>query len=902
MKKKLILVLLILAFSFNIDAQCTFNGTATALESRCRESGTITINMLPAAAYSYQITTGPITSALTSSNIFNGLPAGNYTITISLGGCSTTINSYVPGAYTEPGLLSATVKNIACPSGTGCITANEPTGGNNPYTYSIIAGPVTKPFQSQRDFCGLPSGAYTLQALDSCGVVRTTNYTVAYDTGTFVAYTYGYDLRHANCTDLVVCPLTGFSNTSSHSLMKVWYVKPNGDTLKVNQLESPVLCDTLVAESHTYGTWKMLGYDSCGRVVESTFSHTAPVFYLNYAGNNCNGNDVQFFNNWKYGIPITYVVKKCSDNSIVYNISQIPPTTFYSPTFSLIADTCYKFESYNNCGDTVKGNYTAPPKPVFNINACQGTGCSENGKGSISISEDYGTGTKPINFTIISGPDGVGMSASQTQFLSYVYLRDLVLGTYKVAAIDACGKKDTIEITLNKPLQRIVEITKTISCSGGALVHVKISTNFNTCNYAATSVGNNIYVTATNPGYNPSNVTNVAPTATTLGVWEADYFNVLPGNVLFRLYSNNDGCNWDTTINILTYAAPVLSSVAGYVCGASSIGTVNYTIAGGKPPYQYRVRQLGSTIWSAWQSNTVFSGINAGSYEINVQDACPNGSISFVSFNPWVKSGISTSSSCPSIGGTYSLTANPFVNGVNYEWLYNGNVIGTGATYNFSNFGLANNGTYKLRQVFPGSTCIDTAAVNILDCVTLPISFDKLYGVNKNNENTLTWKTFGNDADVKFHIEHSVDGVFFTTIETILGKNNSNGSDYKYTHSYISATNFYRIKIVSTQGNFQFSNIVKIEKKNTKNYEVNVNPNPFSAYLNIQIISDKKEKYYFVLYDIYGKTVLKRNIILQVGITNILLEKELALLASGVYFLETINSKNELIRKKVIKL
>ena len=72
MKKKLMLVLLLLAFSFNIDAQCTFNGTATALESRCRESGTITINMLPAAAYSYQITTGPITSALTSSNILMG--------------------------------------------------------------------------------------------------------------------------------------------------------------------------------------------------------------------------------------------------------------------------------------------------------------------------------------------------------------------------------------------------------------------------------------------------------------------------------------------------------------------------------------------------------------------------------------------------------------------------------------------------------------------------------------------------------------------------------------------------------------------------------------------------------------------------------------------------------------
>jgi hypothetical protein len=872
-----------LIFSNYVNAQCGFTGSAITSESRCKESGTITVNVLPSAAYTYQITSGPVTTGPRVINTFNALPKGSYVIRISLGSCSITIPATVAGNYQEPSLLSTTVKNISCPGGTGCITVSQPTKGRAPYSYAITAGPVTRPAQANGSFCSLPAGIYSVAAFDSCGVVRSSNYTIGYDTGRIRVVVYGWDIRFANCNDLILCTNTGFTNTSMHSMIKVWYIKPNGDTLKVNNLESmPISCDTLVGES-------------------TTVAHSAPTLYVSPVGQQCpDGYNVVIANMWKYNLQVGYIIRKCSNNQIVYNSTQNPPTTFYSDIFTLENDTCYRIEHFNSCGDTVRATYTAPSKPVFGINACQSTACGVNGKGSISVSENYLTGVKPIVFTIIAGPEGIGTTRTQGANASWVSYKNMALGTYKIAAVDNCGNRDTLDITLDKPLQRIFEITQTPNCSGGADVHVKITSNYSHCKYDVTSPGNVMHITTTSPGYSPVNIdTTSLPSATTPSVWEADYINIAPGSLYMQTFVNNDGCNWDTTVNILGYTVPAINSIKGYVCSASGNATINYNLTGGKPVFNFRIREHGTSTWGAWQTGTLFSGMGSGDYDINVQDVCPNGSITSVEIIPWTKSAIDIGGTCPVIGNPHTLTANPIVDGVTYEWVFKGVVVGTGPSYTIPNFSMSDNGVYKLYQVFPGGGCSDTAYRSVYDCVTmLPILFDKLSGEYKNNTVTLAWNTLSEDPGTKFYLERSDNGRTFTNVTTINGYSNRTGGSYNYNEYSDLITVYYRIRYISN-GRTYYSGVVKLTK-NESWQPITVSPVPFSSWLSVQFKSTKKEPYLLRLYDVSGKKVLEKSINASAGINSVWLSDELKNLANGIYTVEM--ATNSFVqRTKVIK-
>lgn len=864
MKGKFVLgLLLAISQIYSAHAQCSFSVTTAVTESRCRASGSITVTPSTSGSFVYQITAGPITVGTTTTNVFEGLPAGTYTVVTNLGGCNVSSQVTVPGTYVEPGLQTGVIKKVACPNGTGCITANQPTGGRPPYTYALVApSPVTRPPQSSPVFCGIPAGIYTLQSYDSCGVVRTTDITLPLDTGNFVAYTYGYDLRFSSCNDLIVCPTTGFSNTSSHSLLKIWYVKPNGDTIKQNVLESPVRCDTLVGEAHSFGNWQMVAFDSCGRVRVSTFSFTKPTTVgVNPVGNICGGYQINLGNPWKYNLKVTYNVRRCSDNSIVYTTTQLPQTTYFSPTYDLKWDTCYKFEAFNECGDTLRYQPYTRSKPVFGINACVNPACSVLGKGDIQLSENYLTGIKPITFTIISGPEGIGNSVVQPAGASYVFLRNLALGTYTIEGVDACGQKTTITVNVNKPLQRKIDITYTLNCSGGQDVHVKVTSNYKTCGSSAWGYYGNQYntiVTSTSPGISPVNISQsyISPTQPN-SVWEADYVNVRNTNSLLLRLSAYDGCTFDTTIAITPYVVPVVTNQYGFICPSTGIGVVNFTLTGGKPAYQYRVRPSGTTTWGPWQSTPTFSGIGVGTYDFNAVDACPNGSITTVSFVPWIASAISVSPQCVNIGSSATFSVSTPVIGVLYEWLFNGNVVGTGLSFTIANFGSADNGTYTLRQTFPGGGCVESTTINYSSCGTLPIEGLHLVASIQSSKALLTWETLTESNTARFEIQKSKDASYFTSIGSTAAAGNSNGlRKYGYIDPNPGTGKvFYRIKAIDKDDKYSYSNVAVVQLNPDK--QVSIFPNPSTDIIKVSASSN----FLLNMYNSEGQLIESRKIL-----------------------------------------
>jgi gliding motility-associated-like protein len=129
-------------------------------------NGTITITASggPTGIYSYNIGAGP-----QGSNIFNGLSAGPYTITVTNGLCSKTIGPIVIIQPENINVVSIDIVDELCFGGnTGSIVVHV-LGGNPPYVYNI--GGLN---QNDSTFSGLLAGTYNITITDALNCATTT--------------------------------------------------------------------------------------------------------------------------------------------------------------------------------------------------------------------------------------------------------------------------------------------------------------------------------------------------------------------------------------------------------------------------------------------------------------------------------------------------------------------------------------------------------------------------------------------------------------------------------------------------------------------------------------------------------------------------------------------------------
>lgn len=873
----------------NVKAQCSFTVTATAAESRCKNTGTITLTVSVPGTYTYQITAGPQVSGPTNNNVFSSLVAGTYTVTTTNGICTVTKTVIVPGNYVDPSVQTVAITHVSCPGGTGCITANQPTGGRLPYTYSIISGPVTRPVQSSPIFCGLPAGSYTLQSNDSCGFVRTaTNLTVANDTGYFAFSSVGAIVSYG--CDGLIFGLNGQWTNSSAKLIMKWYVAPNGDTIKANtSFESTTYPnnpagnpDTVLgpAMADRFGTWKFLILDTCGRIFSYSYNYTKTI----YAPTMLKNKQCMGYKHWIVrppdwaGTTMTTIITKCSDNSVVYSSTVMnPPSVYYDSTSLLQYDTCYRLKTYNSCGDTLIGTFSQTYIKL-GIILKDGPGCSVVGKGQIWAGAVYSSGTAPYTYIIVAGPERVGETVVQNPNSSYIYFANLTLGTYTVKVTDACGDTAIANVTLDEALIRNTIFTQTPNCSGGSDIHLKIESNFyNGYNlpYGWNSAKTMTYLTTSQPGITPVNITSTQQTGVgSLSTWEADFINI-PQRPQQIFYYYNSYCLATDTIAVIGYSLPKLDSVKAYSCpDGTAILTPYYT--GGKPSYQFRIRLAPSGAWSAWQTSNTFSGVTPGNtYDFEMRDACPNGAIKQVAVLPFTSQAIIPNPLCSSIGSTVVFRPQNIFSGITYMW-YKDNVLLTSDTIlTITNYQSTYNGTYKLVQLMPNNACKDSSTIVYRDCASLPITGLNLSAVYSNVV-TLTWQTLTEQNTDKFVVEKSIDGVNFTAIANVNAAFTSN-SLRKY--NYIDNTPngsllYYRIRSVDIDGKVTYSNIAKVRTDGKK--EITIYPNPAQQFVNISV-SGIVGKLSADIYNVEGRLVMQKQI--QQGVSSI----DISSISKGIY-------------------
>ncbi len=154
----------------------------------------------------------------------------------------------------------------------------------------------------------------------------------------------------------------------------------------------------------------------------------------------------------------------------------------------------------------------------------------------------------------------------------------------------------------------------------------------------------------------------------------------------------------------------------------------------------------------------------------------------------------------------------------------------------------------------------------------------------------LHW-TIANDQETRYYeIQHSTDGINFSSMQTVTSVLSATQKTYDYVDkSPAYGDNYYRIKKVDLNGVVAYSNIVKaaLEFKN----DIVLMPNPASAYINVISKTSMRQVQVF-----NSKGQLLQTIKPQSNFYKL----ETGRLSAGQYFIR-IHTNNSIINEKFIK-
>lgn len=194
-----------------------------------------------------------------------------------------------------------------------------------------------------------------------------------------------------------------------------------------------------------------------------------------------------------------------------------------------------------------------------------------------------------------------------------------------------------------------------------------------------------------------------------------------------------------------------------------------------------------------------------------------------------------------------------------------------------------------------GWTITSDAASGTFCGVVLPVTWLYVNGQLQNNLAFLRWATSSENNTYQFIIEHSVDGIYFSTVGNIAAAGNSTLTKrYEFSqHKPVVGKNFYRIKQIDLDGKFSYSSIVLLKQPTFKTTLI-ISPNPTQNVVSIYFENDDAKT--IELFGINGKLLQSEQIKAGSNTHKIYLDKY----SSGVYLLR-LQSINGTTTHKIIK-
>jgi len=369
---------------------------------------TLTLNTNVPSMFSqlYNINGGSVlignTSATTKT--LTNFPTGTYYYLYTntqAGGCELGRDTFTVSDYIPPSIDGAW--GIECNNGVGLITV-QGMGGNQPYTYELFQGPVTRPLQSTPNFPGLPIGVYDIRLYDEC--LNSSVATVSIEP--FMPVVQGY--AGSFCVGD-----TAFLYVDYISLATYDWSGPNGNTSDTSILMIPNLT---LDDAGTYTIDIDIANPDQTSCVAQTLTLDLEVFSCICAPGDFAVSDINCFNDKgtvtatmisSAGAPFTY---DWNTGENTQTINNLPPGT-YAVT---ITDT-------GGCVVTADTTLIGPSK--INVTASiDNVSCFSTSDGQVTVTTSGGVPTYNYQW-------GSGQMTS--------ILTGLTAGTYSVSVTDANG-------------------------------------------------------------------------------------------------------------------------------------------------------------------------------------------------------------------------------------------------------------------------------------------------------------------------------------------------------------------------------------------------------------------------------------------------------------------------------
>jgi len=201
-------------------------------------------------------------------------------------------------------------------------------------------------------------------------------------------------------------------------------------------------------------------------------------------------------------------------------------------------------------------------------------------------------------------------------------------------------------------------------------------------------------------------------------------------------------------------------------------------------------------------------------------------------------------------------------------------------------------------------TVDDTESVYTCVDPDFPIELSSFTGVAEECNGIINWTTQSEINFSHFELEKSIDGVSFSTIETIQGKGNP-GAAYSFVDTKLRTINYYRLKSVDEDGTISYSKIIFIDKGkgcSEADIEFEIYPNPvINTDLTVSVDSKfRNQEVNLAITDALGRVLIDIPTTLLRG--GNIIEIPVDKLANGTYFIGIKGADIDKDIKKFVKL
>jgi len=524
-------------------------------------------------------------------------------------------------------------------------------------------------------------------------------------------------------------------------------------------------------------------------------------------------------------------------------VTSVPSLAIYyemitglSITPALPTGETYKLTVTDGCGKIFIHNYTTPTDaaPAVIGNDILYSPCIDSVMGVYRIHTE-GFGGNPI-LILLSGPSTLGSTKPGFAYSDtysypdsigggeYIFLNNLAVGTYQYKIIDDCGHQvsDSIVVTPSEMISLSWNDSYQKGCLGQNKIYYTLA-HENSMGYVPVSAGAVIVknistgvIVKSQASYN--NVYSDSVLNVPSGQYEITYEFQEPayGTSINQTYTS---C-WTTkdTITLAGYQTPEISSSNAIICHNIIYAQLLPDSSKGIPPYQYGIIAGPQTFPT--QDSNVFIITQPGTYTAQIFDVCGNGSATQITIDSTAFPPINRiATNCSSTKLFYGSSIY-----YNYQWTKPNGTIYTGDTLTIDPITSADTGTYFIRKIVNISGCTDTVYtsyhLSLIATYTQTIPYCNGTVVHVG---TSTYNTPGIYSDTLRNVNSfGCDSIIITSLIKIQKSDTSNvtickGSNITIGTNTYSTSGLYEDSVLNAAGcyDLKFTNLTVTQLRDT---------------------------------------------------------------------------------------